>query len=231
MRPLLFALSLSALGIGSYVGLTSGWAPGSTSGEATVVGERSGVVSVSGTASGEPAPVPPPSTSGVRTTLATETYAVQGTTEDGLLSSMAAQAPRPDGEVFFGLTTAEIGLRFRPTPVSGGCLLRDVEIDLALTVTLPEWVPPAQSDPALVRDWGRFRRALAGHEGRHREIAEDGAERMLRALDGLRRQSCEVANDEAQRRLERLEIEVEAAQRRYDSETGHGRTEGAVWPQ
>ena len=230
MRPLLFALGLSALGIGSYVGLTQVWAPAPSTGETTVV-ETPGVTSVASPAGGATVPTPPASTSGVRTSVATETYAVQGSTADELLSSMASRAPRTDGEVFFGLTEAEIGLRFRPTPVAGGCLLRDVEIDLALTVTLPEWTPAPPSDAALVRDWGRFRRALASHEDRHAEIAESGAQRMLRAIDGLRRQSCEVASNEAQRRLERLEIEVEAAQRRYDSETGHGRTEGAVWPQ
>ncbi len=229
VRPLLFVLSLSALSIGSYVGLTQVWAPEPSTSETTVV-ETSGVTSVARSAGGPPVPTRA-STSGVRTSLATKTYAVQGSTADELLSSMADQAPRPDGEVFFGLTEAEIGLRFRPTPVPGGCLLRDVEIDLTLTVTLPEWTPAPPSDRALARDWGRFRRALASHEDRHTEIAEGGAQRMLRAIDGLRRQSCEVVSDEAQRRLERLEIEVEATQRRYDSETGHGRTEGAVWPQ
>ena len=29
---------------------------------------------------------------------------------------------------------------------------------------------------------------------------------------------------------ERVRIETDAAHRRYDDETGHGRTQGAVWP-
>lgn len=228
MRPLFLVLSLSALGVGSYVGLTRGLAPSlPEAGHATVVEESRDAIVVT---AARPAPAPPPSTSGVRTSVATETYPVRGVTADEILRSLADQGPRSDGGVFFGLTSATIGLRFRPVPVEGGCLLRDVEIDLALTITLPEWMPPAQPDHVLARDWGRFHRALAGHEDRHREIAVSGAERMIRTLDGLRRESCHMVESEAQRRVQRLEIEIEASQRRYDSETGHGRTEGAVWP-
>lgn len=229
MRLLLFAISLSALGVGSYVGLTSGWAPRpAEADDVTVVEETTGVTVISPTSA---APAPRPSTSGVRTSVARETYPVRGATADEILRSMAAQAPRTNGDVFFGLTSAEIGLRFRPVPIEGGCILNDVEIDLALTIMLPEWTSPAQADHTLSRDWGRFRRALAGHEDQHREIAVSGAERMVRTLDGLRRESCELVQEEAQQRVQRLEIEIEASQRRYDSETGHGRTEGAVWPQ
>lgn len=231
MRPLFLVLGLSVLGVGSYAGLTSGFVPRMAEAgvdETSVVEEtRHGVVSVSGPAP----PTPPASTTGVRTSVATTTYPVLGATADEILTSMADRGPRSEGGVFFGLTSAELGLRFRPVPVDGGCLLRDVELDLALTITLPEWTSPVSPDPALTRDWNRFHRALAGHEDRHREIAENGAERMVRSLAGLRRESCKIVQDEAQRRVQRLEVEIEESQRGYDSRTDHGRTEGAVWPQ
>ena len=248
MRLLLFALCLSALSLGSYAVLTR--AP---------VGEPSqapGGAPVAETLAPRPAPPPsarpvgtvrqpvtagaaparastarPASRPTVRTRVTTETYAVGGQTPQSVLASMAAAGPRVDGDVFFGLTVAEIGLRYEPSAAADGCVLTHVEVDLELTITLPEWTPAPPVDPALVRDWGRFRRALAAHEGRHRAVAETGAEAMAQALAGLRRESCAATEAEAGRRLARLELEVAQAQRRYDAETDHGRSEGAHWPQ
>ncbi len=227
MRPLFLILSLSVLGAGSYLGLASEQAPSAA--EAGVA-EAGGAADAPGAAVLASAPAARPSTSGVRTSVATQTYPVGGATDDEILTSLIAQGPRPDGEVYFGLTAAEISLRYRTVPTAAGCVLADVEVDLTLTVTLPEWTPLAQTPPELSRNWGRFSRALVRHEGRHGEIAERGAEQIVRTLDGLRRVTCDMVQAEAQQRLQRLEAEIEASQHRYDAETGHGRTEGAVWP-
>ena len=223
MRLLLYALSLSALGLGSYATVAY-WSP---------VDTQESAPSREAPAATSRAPSPAPTlraASSVETSLSTRTYPVEGGTPEAVLASMARHAPRADGEVFFGLTEAEMGLHYQPVPDGSECVLTGIEVSLALTVTLPDWAPPPDAAPELVRSWTLFRRALAGHEERHREIAEAGAASIVRALDGLRRSSCTVVADEARRRLERVEIEIDAAQRRYDSETGHGRTEGAVWP-
>lgn len=246
MRLLLFALCLSALGVGSYAVLTR--APAALRPErapepaappvAAPPGDVRQPARVVQTAKPPPAPRSLPSPAArarsrpvVRTRVVSESYPVEGATAAEVLSSMTARGPRSDGETFFGLTVAEIGLRYHTAALAGGCALTDVEVDLSLTVTLPDWAPGPSADPALVGSWGRFRRALAAHEGRHREIAEAGAQSMAGALGGLRRDSCPAVEAEAHRRLTRLEGDLAAAQRRYDAETDHGRTEGAVWPQ
>ena len=230
MRPLALVLCLSALSAGSYWALTHAWAPSA----ATQDDRDDWLLAAPEARAGGGAPAPPPAPPPrpvVQTRVATETYAVEGRTADQVLASMASGALRTEEGAYFGLTTSELSLRYRRTPAAGGCVLTDVEVDLALTITLPEWTAASGAEPGLARAWGRFRRALAGHEGRHRRIAEAGADEIARALGGLRRETCAATEAEARRRLQRAEIEITAAQRRYDAETDHGRTEGAVWPQ
>ncbi|WP_420455028.1 DUF922 domain-containing protein [Rubrivirga sp.] len=227
MRLLVLAVSLSALAAGSFWTLTEGpLAPSPTeigTGDTVVA---SPAISVSERPARPASPERPP----VQERLRHETYAVTGRTADAVLRSLVERGPRAEGDVFFGLTQTELDVRYNPTPVSGGCLIEGTEVDLDVVVTLPEWLPAGDVDPALLHDWSRFRRSLSQHEHRHRVIALGGAEAAYKEVAGLYRSSCEAAVAEARGRLERLGIEISAAHRRYDSETGHGKTEGAVWP-
>ena len=220
MRPVVLAALLSALSAGSFAvlagrplsaGTVETSAPGGVGAPAS---ERAGL------------PDRPP----VQARTTTETYPVEGTTGAELLRSLLTRGPRADGNVFFGLTTAETDLHYRTAPSAAGCALADVTVDLDVTVTLPEWAPPPDAPPALRRDWGRFLTALRQHEDGHRQIAVEGAEALHAAIVGLRRPTCAAATAEGRRRVARLQIEATAAHRRLDAETGHGRTQGAVWP-
>jgi predicted secreted Zn-dependent protease len=182
------------------------------------------------TAGGGLAVRPVSSVDPVRTTVAVQTYPVTGSRAGEVLASMAAAAPSTEGETFFGLTVTELSFRYVREATARGCTLRDVEIALAVTFSLPEWTPGAGTEDALRRDWARFDSNLRRHEDRHRALAEAGAEAILRELDGLSAPTCGQADAEARRRAERVRIETDAAHRRYDDETGHGRTQGAVWP-
>ena len=166
----------------------------------------------------------------VRTHVAAAPYAVAGASEAAVLASMAQAAPREGDETFFGLTTTELSFRYARAQEAGVCALRDVRVDLAVTVVLPRWTRPAGAPSTLARDWARFEAALARHEDRHRVLAEAGAEAVRAGLDGLTAATCADADAEARRRAERVGIETEAAQRRYDDETSHGQSQGAAWP-
>ena len=157
-------------------------------------------------------------------------YPVAGADTGEILRSMAAAAPREGGETFFGLTTTSLSFRFGTRTAGGACRLDDVHVALAVQVVLPEWTAPPGTVSDLRRDWARFRTNLARHEDEHRTLAEAGAERLRNALDGLAAPTCAGARAEAARTANRISIETGAAHRRYDDETGHGRTQGAVWP-
>jgi len=240
MRPLVFVASIAVLGLGSYWVLTHGFQPG---GDAGIVGpqrteEASDEVVVvrpsASPAGGDEALASAPATRSPRPTVRTEvervSYVVGGGTPDDILDALVANGPKAEGETFFGITESSVDFLYETVPAQVGCQISNVQVVLHLTITLPEWAAPADAGPDLTRDWGRFRRALADHEDHHREIAEDGANALLDAVFDLHRTTCESVREEARRRLERGEIEIAALHRRYDAETGHGQTEGAVWP-
>ena len=231
MRALVLVALLSALTMGGYWALTSGWAPVPGGPASVAESVRPGAApGGQAEAGGAAAPAPVRSLPRVEVDLRAVTYAVDGETPDAILQSLVTRGPSSDGRRFFGLTETAVDLRYELREASNGCVIEDAQVLLSLTITLPAWSPPSGAAPETRRAWARFRRALAGHEDRHRAIAEDGAEALQRAIDGLRRPDCEAVTLEARRRLGRLEGEIGEAHRRYDAETGHGRTEGAVWP-
>ena len=233
MRPPVLIASLALLALASYGVLTLGpfgapaAEPAPQAGDAVVASPTADGAEVRGRRAERPAA---PAGPAVRTLLTTETYAGGGGTADDVLRSMLDGGPRTAGRTFFGLTETAVDLRYDTATAGVGCVVENVEVVLTLTITLPEWTPAADADAGLVRDWARFRRALAAHEDQHREIAERGAASLHQAVDGLRRTTCAQANAEARARLDRLEAAIAEAHARFDAETGHGRTEGAVWP-
>ncbi len=166
----------------------------------------------------------------VSTTVQQAPYAVAGASAEAILASMVQAAPRTEGETFFGLTTTALSFRYRREQQATRCTLADVRVDLSVSVQLPHWARPADAPYDLARDWARFDAALRRHEDRHRVLAEDGAEALRVALDRLAAPTCAAADLNARHIADRVNIESEAAHRRYDDETGHGATQGASWP-
>ena len=166
----------------------------------------------------------------VETVVSLTTYPVDGSDETAILHAMARAAPRVDGEVFFGLTVTELSLRYSHHATAASCALSGVRVGLAVQTTLPAWTPGPDAGPDLRRDWARFAANLRRHEDGHRRLAEAGAERVRDALGRLAAPTCAAVDTAARHRAEQVRIETDAEHRRYDDETGHGRTQGAVWP-
>lgn len=230
MRSLVLVAVLSMMSLGGYWALTSGKVPLPGAASVEQIGQPGAAPGGLPSAPADGAPMPGRSLPTVEIDLDAVTYAVEGSTPEDILRSLIERGPSSEGQRFFGLTETAIDLRYDQREVASGCLIEDAQVLLSLTITLPEWTPAPDADPETRRAWSRFRRALAQHEDRHRAIAEEGAQALQRAIDGMLRSDCETVALESRRRLERLEVEIAAAHRRYDSETGHGRTEGAVWP-
>ncbi len=227
MRLLLFAAILSLAGLSGYLVLNGASLLPALGVDAVREFEWTPTDSVeTAVRDVRPLAVPHP----VRTSIRTERYRVGGGTAGRLLGSLQDAGPRVGSEVYFGLTVSEMNLGYSKVEMGGECELRKVRVDLDLTVTLPEWDAPPDADPGLVHEWRQFQQALADHEDEHRRIAEEGAASLYWAVQGLRRASCDEADADGRRRVKQVEIEVQAAHRRFDDLTGHGRTQGAVWP-
>ena len=168
----------------------------------------------------------------VFTIIDVNTYEVEGASEDVLLAGLRALGPRANGAEFFGLTETQMTYRYwKDQTEDEGCRLEQIRVDLNVTITLPRWKASRIAPYRLRRSWDRFDRALRRHEDGHREIAEWSAREVYHALRSLRAPTCETVDTEAHALAMRLREVSEQRQKAYDHQTGHGRTQGAIWPQ
>ena len=167
----------------------------------------------------------------VYTIIDVNTYELVGASEEVLLAGMRALGPKSEGSEYFGLTETQLAYRYWKEEAEDGCHLEQIRIDLNVTITLPRWEASRVAPYELRRDWLRFDTALRRHEDGHRQISEQSAREVYHALRSLRTASCDGMDVAAQRTAERLRDVSEQRQANYDRQTGHGRTQGAVWPQ
>lgn len=126
-----------------------------------------------------------------------------------------------------GYTEYHIAWRFSMTLKDGVCSAQDVEVDLAVTMQLPRWNPPARVPPDLRQTWDRFSDDLRKHEDGHHKIARTAAKAVKRKL---KRQSeaasCEALKSRMNTAATGVLREYRAKQREYDLETDYGRAKG-----
>ena len=168
---------------------------------------------------------------GVERKLEQRRYTVTGSTPAEIYASLEANGPRGDGRTFYGLTEFSMGYRYTAValgPSGNRCRAADVQVQIGITVTLPEWDKPRAADPDLTRAWRRFSRALERHEDGHVRLADEAAERLRLRLLALRT-PCDTLGDRAKALADRLSAVSAEHHHDYDARTEHGVKEGAVW--
>lgn len=157
-------------------------------------------------------------------------YDVEGTTVAELAEALQRLGPQTEGQRFYGLTQWQLNAEYQWVESSGGCAIENPVVRVAVTMTLPRWTPPRGTPGELVGAWNRFARALEQHEHEHRRLAEEAAEAIRWELATLRLPNCTHAESRAQQRVADIVQDYNRRNARYDEQTRHGITEGAVWP-
>lgn len=157
-------------------------------------------------------------------------YEVTGGTPAALAAALERHGPQESGRAHFARTEWEVDATYRLVRRRGSCRLGALTVRAHVQTRLPRWRRSATAPVALQKAWGRFYRALARHERGHRVLAEEAAEAVRRRLVDLRGATCASLEAEAHREVVAVLNEYERYNRAYDAATGHGRTEGAVWP-
>jgi predicted secreted Zn-dependent protease len=165
----------------------------------------------------------------VRARAETVYYEVSGTSEADLAAALRTRGPKVRGRQFFGMTEWEVSAGYRPVTGAGACSIDALTVEVAVTTHLPRWARTPSAPRSLSRAWERFLRALTEHEHGHRALAEEAADAIRHRLATVTASTCERIDGEAQREMAAVMREYEARNRAYDAETGHGRTQGAVW--
>lgn len=157
-------------------------------------------------------------------------YAVPGHDLDALRAALADQALAEEAGGSHGRTRSDIRIRFKPTPVEGGCVADDAAIAVVVTTTLPEWEPGLVVQSGLRERWQAMAASLQGHEARHRDHALDAVRELQSLLSGLGVQrDCHALRVAADRAFLQVTLRAEFLDRRYDERTRNGVEEGIVF--
>lgn len=157
-------------------------------------------------------------------------YDVEGETPAALAAQLGRHGPRVQGGRFFSLTEWEVNAAYRWDQRPDGCRLQGLRVRASVQTHMPRWRRTAAAPTSLSGAWRRFLAALDWHEHGHRVLAEDAAETIRKRLRTLRASTCPRVEAMAYREMDDVLNEYEQYNRDYDAATGHGRSQGAVWP-
>ena len=152
-----------------------------------------------------------------------EYYDISGSTASELRQSLDTLSPvdkngyRSDARTDWYIRWYWIGFGLK------WCALRSAVTATQIVVTLPRWDAPPDASDKLVTKWNAYMLALVEHEKGHVDLAVARFPDVAQAIQ-------EAACDTADARAEAVLSELRDADLRYDHETHHGATQGAVFP-
>lgn len=156
-------------------------------------------------------------------------YAVSGSTTAEISASVFKNTPVVmDGNRFGAVTHNQFQTGFSVVPTaSGGCEVKNARIVLNSTIVLPNLVRNGQSANVLA-EWERYIGALRAHEQMHANNGKYTAETLLNRLyDFKAEMPCPVMKAKLDQAVDRLINNMGAWDQKLDSQTEHGKTQGA----
>lgn len=176
---------------------------------------------ISSTATHNP-PTPAASPEITFSTASVTYYEITGQSAEDLRAQMDLYGPTADG--YKGDAAANWYITWDwPGYGTTHCDLSQATTTLEVIVTLPQWEIPADASPELKEHWQTYLNHLYQHEQGHVDLYYQYYPQVKEAI---RDATCSQADAAAQAVLET----IRAADRAYDSQTGHGQTQGAVFP-
>jgi predicted secreted Zn-dependent protease len=220
-----------AAGAGGSAGRAAGGQAGSTlagggggrGGEAASAGDST-LAGAGGEADGPsscPNPLDTVDVSNLDTSEAFEPYVVSGNTANQIRQSIN-QNRDSDYDAY---TSWYLSWQF------GDCEGNGLVITADLTYIYPEWDQPTGAAPDLVTSWETYMDALFCHEYGHAKNGLDCANEVYAALSAIDAGGdCGAQQSEAEATFDSILSDCQARDVKYDADTDHGATMGAVFP-
>ncbi|RTL65177.1 MAG: DUF922 domain-containing protein [Hyphomicrobiales bacterium] len=160
---------------------------------------------------------------GVTEAVVRKPYRVQGNSAAEVRADLKAKGP--DG--WDGYTYWHVDWRYVYKPADAGCGIREVATQLTITFTMPS----LETDNSVLKAaFDDYLTRLQVHEDGHAENGREAARRIDAGIAALTAATCEELGRVANAFGHRIVAETAAADKTYDAATGHGRTQGAVFP-
>ena len=148
-------------------------------------------------------------------------YSVSGNTASQLRASINANR----GQDYDALTTWNIEWSVK------ACATPTWSVSLDVSYRLPKWDAPAGADTVLVTQWRSYWDALHCHEYGHGQLGLDCAHRVYDALAALPgNNDCAALSSSAKPVFDDILADCHTREVKYDADTNHGATMGAVFP-
>lgn len=136
-----------------------------------------------------------------------------------------------DGKIYDGFTTWFVKWEYKYSSIPGQCLLNYVDVSVEVEYTLPKCAWRFLHGSEARRKWLKYIEALEKHEQGHGNFGISAARDIEKALLEIgSRSQCNMLDANASAIANKILVEYRKKQIEYDSETNHGRTQGAVFP-
>lgn len=157
-------------------------------------------------------------------------YDVKGHTARELVTQLRELGPKTSTGAYWAETRSPMRWTWRSKATGGGfCELTSVQVIVRSEMTMPRWVPPADTEPGLYDAWKRSMAALQTHEIGHKDISARAARQVLEKLNGVH-SYCDGLSAEIKRLTDDIMARTAAEQAQYDLVTRHGLTQGTAFP-
>jgi predicted secreted Zn-dependent protease len=152
-------------------------------------------------------------------------YDIQGKDHASLIGAL--NAANSDG--FHASAGWSLGYEWKPRPQPGGCGIGGFNTTLKMRMRFPRWTPPADAAPDIIARWQRYAAALRVHEDGHLDHGRS-AERELKAVvPAMTAPDCGALDQALRARFNQVVEDYRKRDKEYDAQTGHGKTQGAVF--
>lgn len=133
-----------------------------------------------------------------------------------------------DGRTYAAVTSWDIRYRYDISFDEGKCSVKWVKTDVDIVYQLPRRIA-LKADPELSLLWEDYMLRLKEHEYGHKDLAVKAAAEINQALSSLENfGSQEELEQEARRRADEKLRQLKEVQVKYDDDTRHGETQGAI---
>lgn len=159
-------------------------------------------------------------------------YSVAGSTVQHLRSQIAHLSPvTQGGRQYDANTDWYVRWAYRYARTATGCSMRHVTTHVDITFTLPKWQNASGASRSLMNQWHHYSAALQLHENGHKDHGIAAGQEVLNTLSRLPAySSCQALEAAANSAARQVIQHYNQKDIEYDHDTGHGFTQGAVFP-
>lgn len=168
---------------------------------------------------------------GYKEKIETTNYIIHGYTATDLRSQMSTCGTEQDGKRYDANASYYINSQYLYNVTNKGCSAKNVTVGLHVNFHVPKWDQPSEFVSGLDGKWTNYMNLLQGHEDGHKELSQKYAQQIYNTMvDYPASTACDDLAIKINATVNQILQTLTDEQVSYDEATGHGRTQGAVFP-